>query len=300
MSPELQRIRRLIAGIEAKGRDVDQDADPDADFDPPSARFDREARERRRASRARERNADLGDQGKREGIVGSLLPPVVALDVKHLQSQRIVAYDGTDPRTRPFDLLRAQVLQAMGQNNWITVGVTSPTAECGKSVIAANLAFSAARQPDLDVLLADFDLRRPRIAQYLGAPVHGDGLLGLLKDRADVESCITPIRAGPRPLLILPTGPVDDPAQVMDFDAAGHVLRTMSNGLPDGIVVLDLPPILTSDDCATILPHVDCIVLVVAVGLSKTADVEQCAAQLRGTNLVRVVVNKALEKASQF
>ena len=71
----------------------------------------------------------------------------------------------------------------------------------------------------------------------------------------------------------------------------------MRNGLPDGVIVLDLPPILTSDDGATILPHVDCIVLVAAVGLSKTADVEQCAAQLRETNVVRVVVNKALEKS---
>ena len=105
----------------------------------------------------------------------------------------------------------------MGQNNWTIVGVTSPTAECGKSVIAANLAFSAARQPDLDVLLADFDLRRPRIAQYLGAPVHGGGLLGLLRDRADIESCMTPTRAGSRPLLVLPTAPVERPLPTHGF-----------------------------------------------------------------------------------
>ena len=87
----------------------------------------------------------------------------------------------------------------MDQNNWAVVGVTSPTAECGKSVIAANLAFSAARQPDLDVLLADFDLRRPRIAQYLGVPVRGGGMLGLLRNRADIEGCLTPARASARP-----------------------------------------------------------------------------------------------------
>jgi Mrp family chromosome partitioning ATPase len=297
MSPELQRIRRLIAGIDVKDRDLDEEVDSDP---PPFSRFDREARDRRRAQRARERSGSPGLRGERDGLVRSRLPPVVELDLKHLQAQRIVAYDGADPRARPFDSLRAQVLQTMGQNGWTIVGVTSPTGECGKSVIAANLAFSAARQPDLDVLLADFDLRRPRIAQYLKAPVHGDGSLGLLRDRADLENCMTLTRAGSRPLLVLPTASAYDPLQLLTFEAARDGLQTIRNGVPDGVVVLDLPPILTSDDIVAILPHVDCVVLVAAAGLSKAADVEQCATQLRETNLVRVVVNKTLEKTSYF
>ncbi len=225
------------------------------------------------------------------------MPPSVELDLKHLQSQRIIAYDGADPRARPFDSLRAQVLRAMDQNEWTIVGVTSPTTECGKSVIAANLAFSASRQPDLDVLLADFDLRRPRIAQYLGVPVRGGGTLGLFATGLDIEGCLTPARASARPLLVLPTTPAEDPTQHTDYDAAGDALQAMRSGLPDGIIVVDLPPVLTSDDGATILPHVDCVVLVTAAGSSKAADVEQCAAQLRENNVVRVVVNKAQDKA---
>jgi protein-tyrosine kinase len=296
MSPELQRIRQLIAGIEAKERESDQgaDRDRDSDFEPPAAsRLDRAARDQRRTNRARERTADPDYRREREGLAGSLLAPVVDLDPRHLQSQRIIAYDGGDPRVRPFDLLRAQVLQAMAQKGWTIVGVTSPTAECGKSVIAANLAFSAARQPDLDVLLVDFDLRRPQLAHYLGAPVYRGGLLGLLKDRGDIEGNLTPTRAGSRPLLVLPTAPAADPTEFTDFDAARHALRAMRNALPDGIVIVDLPPVLTSDDGVTILPHVDCVLLVTAAGVSKTADVEQCAAQLREANVVRVVVNKA-------
>jgi Mrp family chromosome partitioning ATPase len=166
----------------------------------------------------------------------------------------------------------------MDQNEWTIVGVTSPTAECGKSVIAANLAFSAARQPYLDVLLADFDL--------------------LLRDRTDIEGCLTPARASARPLLVLPTTAAEDPSQYTNYDAAGDALERMRRGLPAGVIVVDLPPVLTSDDGASILRHVDCIVLVTAAGSSKVADVEQCAAQLRENNVVRVVVNKTQDKAS--
>ena len=37
----------------------------------------------------------------------------VELDVAYLQSQRIVAFDGNDLRSRSFDMLRTEILQSM-------------------------------------------------------------------------------------------------------------------------------------------------------------------------------------------
>ena len=74
----------------------------------------------------------------------------------------------------------------------------------------------------------------------------------------------------------------------------------MRRGLPAGVIVVDLPPVLTSDDGASILPHVDCVVLVTGASRivrKRPQDVEQCAAQLRENNVVRVVVNKTQDKA---
>src|SRR5437868_9450092 len=68
------------------------------------------------------------------------------LDRAYLQSRRIVAYDGKDPHSRPFDLLRTEVVRSMDLKGWKTLAVTSPTANCGKTLTAINLALSMARQ----------------------------------------------------------------------------------------------------------------------------------------------------------
>ena len=67
------------------------------------------------------------------------------LNLGHLQARRIVAYNGADQRSRPYDMLRTQVLQSMGVSGWKVLGVTSPTPGCGKTLTAINLALSIAQ-----------------------------------------------------------------------------------------------------------------------------------------------------------
>src|SRR5262245_8159725 len=90
------------------------------------------------------------------------------LSPAHLESVRIIAHDVDDPRSKSFDMLRTQVLQTMGANSWRVLAVTSPTAGCGKTFTAINLAVSIARQPETPALLVDLDLQKPQIAQRLG------------------------------------------------------------------------------------------------------------------------------------
>ena len=95
----------------------------------------------------------------------------VALDWSHLEQHRIIGHNVADPRSKVFDVLRTQVLQAMDQKNWQFLAITSPTEGCGKTVTAINLALSIARQPERSALLIDMDLQRPTVANYLGIKV---------------------------------------------------------------------------------------------------------------------------------
>src|SRR5689334_19810343 len=79
----------------------------------------------------------------------------VALDWSHLEQHRIIGHNVADPRSKVFDVLRTQVLQAMDQKNWQFLAVTSPTEGCGKTLTAINLALSIARQPERSALLID-------------------------------------------------------------------------------------------------------------------------------------------------
>jgi len=56
----------------------------------------------------------------------------VKLNIAHLESARLVAYDPSREGGRYYDMLRTQVLQAMDQNGWQVLAITSPTAGCGK------------------------------------------------------------------------------------------------------------------------------------------------------------------------
>lgn len=76
----------------------------------------------------------------------------IALSGTHLHDNRIVSHVITDPRSRSFDMLRTQILQSMDLKDWRILAITSPTAGCGKTVTALNLAISIARQPQRSIL----------------------------------------------------------------------------------------------------------------------------------------------------
>ena len=82
---------------------------------------------------------------------------VVKLQKKHLEKNRIVAFDKNDPKSMAFDLLRTHVLQKMEENGWRTMAITSATPEAGKTVVAINLAMSIAQQTNKTAMLVDFD-----------------------------------------------------------------------------------------------------------------------------------------------
>ena len=127
------------------------------------------------------------------------------LDSAHLASRRIVSHNGADQRSRPYDMLRTQVLQSMTAKKWKILGVTSPTPGCGKTLTAVNLAFSIARQPDKSVVLVDMDLQKPQIANCLGVTIAAGGVLDLLQGRAALPDVAIPVRAGNQRIVVLPT-----------------------------------------------------------------------------------------------
>ena len=212
------------------------------------------------------------------------------LNRKSLQAKRIVAYDGADRRSRPYDMLRTQVLQTMDANRWKVLAVTSPTPKCGKTVTAINLAFSITRQPDRSVVLLDLDLQWPRISGYFGLVPQNDGVLGIVEGRASPVNVAVTVRAKDQQMVVFPTAATRQSAELMCSGAMTGLLEDLKASFQT--VILDLPPILSSDDVIALLPQVDCVLLVAAVGVTKASEVEECIRFLPPSRLTRVVLNK--------
>ena len=69
---------------------------------------------------------------------------------------------------------------------------------------------------------------------------------------------------------------------------------------PSRTIILDLPPILTSDDVIAMLPQTDCVLLVAAVGTSKVAEIQECSKHLQSASVVRIMLNKVAEVSTDY
>jgi Mrp family chromosome partitioning ATPase len=215
-----------------------------------------------------------------------------ALDAAHLASRRILAYDHGEAHAASFDMLRTQVLQSMDGRDWRFLGITSPTVGCGKTVTAINLALSIGRQTERSVFLLDLDLRKPRVANCLGLKPNG-GVLSVLEGQSPLADAIAEVGIGDCRMMILPTeSPTLRSSDRMASRAMNELLEQIKRGFQSQIIIVDLPPILSSDDALAILPKLDCMLLVTAVGITTSAEINESAKHLRSTEIVRVVANK--------
>ena len=222
------------------------------------------------------------------------------LNAAYLESKRIISHDIKDTRTRSFDMLRTQVLQSMDEKSWQLLGVTSPTPGCGKSLIAVNLALSIARLPERSVLLIDMDLHKPQVANTLGFKCN-QGLMSVLEGRTTLSSALIQAHIRNQHFLVLPceTSTLDS-SEWMASRSMSALLQDIKRDFRGWTVILDLPPILPSDDVISILPQIDSVLFVVAIGATKVAEIKECNKHLDATPIVRVVVNKATDAASTY
>lgn len=222
------------------------------------------------------------------------------LNTDHLEANRIVAHGASGQPGRYYDMLRTQVLQEMDKNGWQFLAVTSPTAECGKTVTACNLAMSIARLPERSVLLIDLDLRKPAVANYLGLNGNG-GVLSVLEGQSSLSSAILRARVGANSLLVLPgSEPCSNSSEWMASQTMGTLLDAVKREFRSSIVIFDLPPMLLGDDVISFLPRIDATLLVACVGTTSVSDLRECQKHLQRTPVVRVVLNKVTEATEAY
>jgi Mrp family chromosome partitioning ATPase len=216
-----------------------------------------------------------------------------------LESNRII--DGSSEHAgaaaAAFRMLRTQVLQRMEERHWRSIAVLSPGSDDGKTTTAINLAVSLANDHRHTVLLVDFDLKRPTIADKLGI-VPEMGADDVLRGNARVEDCLYHPANFDR-LVVLPArAPLENSSEALAGPRCQELVAELRERYPDRILVFDLPPILGTDDALAFLPLVECALVVVAEGYTGRDDLLRCMELLRKTPVVGTVLNRATRVAS--
>lgn len=212
------------------------------------------------------------------------------------QSPRWAVFGSERSRIRQaeqFRTLRAHLYTLRETGHIQTLLVTSTTMGEGKTFVALNLAQSIARQRGQRALLVDADLRSSRLQTALGAP-SAPGLSDYLAGEAD-ECSIIQADAQER-LFFIPAGrPSSDPAELL----ANNQLRTLfSRVLPlFSWIIVDAPPILPVSDAGVLAGKCDGVIFVVRAGVTAFDRAQAACAELKGRNLLGVVLNGVEDEA---
>ncbi|MFD0978630.1 CpsD/CapB family tyrosine-protein kinase [Tropicimonas aquimaris] len=218
-------------------------------------------------------------------------------EAKELKRNRLLALRGGKEAV-PFDLLRTRMLHQLKQNGWRRVGIVSPTPECGKTTVAANLAFAFSRQPDVTALLLDFDLRRPRLAKMLGQNVE-HGMADVL--RGSVSFAEHALKLSENVAIGMNVEPATAPSELLQSERTVSALARIEAEFAPDVVLFDLPPMLSTDDNYGFLQRVDCVLLLAAAEQTTIDQIDVSLRQLNDlTTVLGVVLNKNRFSSSTY
>ena len=230
-----------------------------------------------------------GAQGT-SGIVAAWKAlPSLNLDPSLMKRNRIVTLEaGSD--AMGIDMMRTRALQQMRDNNWRRLAITSPTAGCGKSTIAVNLALSLQRQPNLRIALMEMDLRRPSLAKMVGVE-HGISFASVLEGSHPFED--NAVRYGSNLAISTIVKPMRDAAELLNGPSVPSALADIEARYEPDMMLFDAPPMLVTDDMMAFARHVDCVLLVAGAETTTIKEVDLCERELATqTNVMGVVLNK--------
>lgn len=226
----------------------------------------------------------------------AILAPAV-LKPAHLARHRVISAGRTDPVHVTFDVLRTRLLRALRAHGWSRVAITSPTPGCGKTFVAANLAFSLSRQASCRTLVMDLDLRIPSLAHTLGVRAPGPIADVLTGTRTPAEHLL---RLAPNLAAGLNDAPVPDAAELLQEPGTAAALAALIGEMKPDVVLYDLPPALACDDVIAFLPQVDGILLVANGAATKGEEIRACERLFGDTvPLLGVVLNRADERGAE-
>lgn len=202
---------------------------------------------------------------------------------------RLVAYTGGH-KAGAIDMLRTRILQQAYSNEWKSVALVSPHAGCGKTTLAANLAFSFGRRSDFRTMVLDLDMRRPALAQTLGlTPEHT--MADVLQGR--IAFADHGVRHGDNVALGLNRGPVETSSEILQTRQTRDVLAEIRAAYTPDIILLDMPPLQEADDNFGFLNSVDSALLIAEAEHTTISQIDMAERQIAEmTNVMGVVLNK--------
>jgi receptor protein-tyrosine kinase len=184
--------------------------------------------------------------------------------------------------------------QEPAENN--VVLVTSAVPGEGKTFCSLGLALSIARDRDLKVVLADADVVSPALTTALGL----EGKKGMTDLLADPDLELASVLHGTDVpgLWFLPAGSWhDESPEFFSGRRMEFLIESLSRQASPGVVILDSPPVLATNEAQVASRYVGQVLLVVEADNTEQKAVSDALALLAPDKPVSAVLNKVKKSA---
>jgi polysaccharide biosynthesis transport protein len=193
-----------------------------------------------------------------------------------------------------FRTMRTNLEAKLSEGKGSFLVVTSPSSGDGKTTIAALLAESLARL-GVDVILIDADLRRPGVSKTFNMPA-SPGTAEVLRGTKTIEEVRQ--RGWIEGLSVVPTGGDPDAGDLLATNFS-DVLRQVRDKYE--VVIADAPPLIGTDDAATLATMAGGIVLVVSSGsLGNTVNEAVLQLETLKAPVLGVIANRFRESRRAY
>ncbi len=164
-----------------------------------------------------------------------------------------------------YRMLRVNLRTHLDKDKAQVVLVSSAIHGEGKTVTTANLALSLAENSDVKVCVIDADLRRGKLADYLGLGSKRQGLSEYLTDENGLSPKKVMYRNAKENLAIMPRGEhVNNPSGLISSNKFKILLAELRNHFD--YIIIDSPPIMAVADAGMLAPVADGVLMVIQLG----------------------------------
>ena len=201
----------------------------------------------------------------------------------------IAMEERNSPMAEAYRHLRTSLLFSSAGKPPQTILITSSQPSEGKTTTAINTAITLA-QSDVDVVIIDCDLRRPRLHTHFGLE-NTQGLTNYLSGDKNTENLMKTYADLPR-LKIITSGPIPpNPAELLSSNEMRNLLQFLTGRFKH--VIIDSPPAISFTDAAILSTLSDGVVLVAMANKSSIHLMRQFKQRVSaiGARIYGVVLN---------
>jgi len=197
-----------------------------------------------------------------------------------------------------YRVLRSRIQNRIGIGKGSCIGITSPGPAEGKTVTSLNLAISLVREKQRPVFLLDLDMRNPSVLKYLGASVPVQ-LSQFFFEAAAPEEVL--FATGIEMLVVAGNRqPVEGASELLASQRLDELIAYIRGRSPNALIIIDLPPVISTDEALKVAPRVDTMFLVVSESKTRRDALERSLSLLSDVKIAGIILNRSPESVGQY